>query len=86
MPAVALAVLYAMLRWRLFAGRALERLAGSAQDAVDLETLRRAFADAFEDPSSSSRSRTGAAGEPWIDARGGVSVLRTRGTGAPSAR
>ena len=69
-PAVALAVLYAMLRWRLFAGRALERLAGSAHDAVDLETLRRAFADAFEDPDLELVFPNDGPGEPWIDALG----------------
>jgi signal transduction histidine kinase len=71
-PAVALAVLYAMLRWRLFAGRALERLAGSVHDAVDLETLRRAFADAFEDPNLELVFPNGGSGEEWIDARGRV--------------
>ena len=71
-PAVALAVLYAMLRWRLFAGRALERLACSLHDAVDLETLRRAFADAFEDPDLELVFPNGGGGESWIDARGRV--------------
>ena len=69
-PAVALAVLYAMLRWRLFAGRALERLAGSVHGAVDMETLRRAFADAFEDPDLELVFPNGGPGEPWVDAHG----------------
>ncbi|HET8819940.1 MAG TPA: histidine kinase [Thermoleophilaceae bacterium] len=78
-PAVALAVLYAMLRWRLFAGRALERLAGSVHEAVDLETLRRAFADAFEDPNLELAFANGDA--LWIDARGREVRLPEPGSG-----
>jgi signal transduction histidine kinase len=50
-PALALAFLVGLFQWRLFAAQALSRL-GACLDAVpDPPTLRRAFADAFADPS-----------------------------------
>ena len=50
LPAVSVAVLVGLLRWRLFAGRALERLAHCLRSAPDATALRRGFADALEDP------------------------------------
>jgi signal transduction histidine kinase len=49
-PALALAFLAATLRWQLEAGKALERLAAWAREATDPVTLRRALAEAFDDP------------------------------------
>jgi signal transduction histidine kinase len=49
-PAMALAVLAGLLRWRLFAERALQSLAECLRALPDAPTLRRAFADAFGDP------------------------------------
>jgi signal transduction histidine kinase len=49
-PALALAFLAGLLRWRLFAERALQRLAECLRALPDAPTLRLAFADAFGDP------------------------------------
>ncbi|HEY7599215.1 MAG TPA: histidine kinase dimerization/phosphoacceptor domain-containing protein, partial [Candidatus Limnocylindrales bacterium] len=49
-PAVALAFLAGLLRWRLFAETALRRLAECLHSLPDALTLRRAFAEAFGDP------------------------------------
>jgi signal transduction histidine kinase len=49
-PAMALASLAGLLRWRLFAERALQRLAECLRTLPDAERLRKAFADAFSDP------------------------------------
>ena len=49
-PAVALAFLVGLLRWRLFAETALRRLAECLRAMPDALTLRRAFAEAFGDP------------------------------------
>jgi signal transduction histidine kinase len=49
-PATALAFLVGLLRWRLFAERALQRLVECLRGLPDALTLRRAFADAFGDP------------------------------------
>ena len=49
-PAIALAFLAGLLRWRLFAERALQRLTECLRSVPDTLTLRRAFADAFGDP------------------------------------
>jgi signal transduction histidine kinase len=65
-PAIALALLLGQLRWRFFAGRALERLAECLQRAPDAATLRRAFAEAFGDPSVQVAFPTGSKGG-WLD-------------------
>jgi signal transduction histidine kinase len=49
-PAIALAFLAGLLRWRLFAERALQRLAECLRGLPDALTLRTAFAEAFGDP------------------------------------
>jgi signal transduction histidine kinase len=50
MPAVAIAFLVGLLRWRLFAESALRRLAECLRAMPDALALRRAFAEAFGDP------------------------------------
>ena len=50
-PLMALAFLAGLLRWKLFAGVALERLSGRLRTVPDVPTLRQAFADLFDDPS-----------------------------------
>ena len=50
MPAIAVAFLVGLLRWRLFAESALRRLAECLRALPDALTLRRAFAEAFGDP------------------------------------
>ncbi len=52
LPAMALAFLLGLVRWRLYVGASLSRFAASLSSAVvGPEGTRAAFADAFEDPS-----------------------------------
>ncbi|UGS38657.1 sensor histidine kinase [Capillimicrobium parvum] len=69
-PALALAFLVGLVRWRMFAGRAILRLAECLPGA-DGRTLQRAFAEAFRDPGLQLAfpAPRGAA-EPWCDADG----------------
>jgi signal transduction histidine kinase len=50
-PALAIAAVTGLVRWRLLAGAALERLAQCLRTGPDCATLRRAFGEAFDDPS-----------------------------------
>jgi signal transduction histidine kinase len=50
LPAVALAFLVGLMRWHLYVGGSLRRLAVSLSPPGDPEALRAAFADAFDDP------------------------------------
>ncbi len=69
-PAIALAFLAGVLRWRLFAERALQSLADCLRSLPDAVTLRQAFADAFGDPSIQIVfPELGAAGR-WMDCWG----------------
>jgi signal transduction histidine kinase len=49
-PVLALAFLVGLLRWRLFAARSLAQLARCLRESPSPQALRRAFADAYEDP------------------------------------
>jgi signal transduction histidine kinase len=49
-PAIAVAFLLALFRWRLFGGRAIGRLGERLQAASDAPSLQRALAEAFGDP------------------------------------
>ncbi len=70
-PLVALAFLVGLVRWRLYTGRALERLAACLRAKPDAATLQRAFAEAFEDPSVRILfPDLRASGERWLDSRG----------------
>ena len=51
LPAMALAFLVGLLRWRLYVGASLRRFAASIGSSAGPAGLRNAFADAFEDPS-----------------------------------
>ena len=89
-PAIALAFLVGMLRWRLFAETALQRLAMCVGTLPDAATLRRAFADAFGDPTIEIvypgpdvewiDSRGRAASLPELDSGRSVSEVRHDGT------
>jgi signal transduction histidine kinase len=68
-PAVTLAAFAGMVRWRLLAGGALERLATCLRTGPDCVTLRRAFAEAFGDPSVRIVFPT-ASGDRWLDCFG----------------
>jgi signal transduction histidine kinase len=80
-PLLALAFLVGLLRWRLFAVLALERLAGSVRTMPDAVTLRRAFSDAFEDPSIDLAFPTSRAPSGWVDAHGRPASLPAAGSG-----
>jgi signal transduction histidine kinase len=91
MPAVALAFLAGLIRWRLFAETALRRLAECLRSLPDALTLRRAFADAFGDPTIEIVF-PGGAPDTWMDPWGrpaqlpaeaggrAISEVRRRGT------
>ena len=90
-PAIALAFLVGLLRWRLFAGAALQHVAECLRSLPDALTLRRAFAEAFDDPTVEIVFPDGA-GDGWMDCWGqpvpvprpgsgrAVSEVRERGT------
>jgi signal transduction histidine kinase len=69
-PAVALGLLAGLLRWRLYAERALQRLAECLRVLPDALTLRRAFADAFDDPTIEIVFPDKLGGGRWMDCWG----------------
>jgi signal transduction histidine kinase len=73
-PALALAALSGMVRWRLLAGGALERLVACLRTGPDCVTLRRAFAEAFGDPSVRIAFPS-ASGQRWLDCFGQPATL-----------
>jgi signal transduction histidine kinase len=75
MPAVSLAFLAGLLGWRLFAGRALERLALCLWHMPDRPALRRAFAEAFDDASLELAFPSGDPAAPWTDCAGRPTTL-----------
>jgi signal transduction histidine kinase len=91
-PLLALALLAGLLRWRLFAEHAMQRLAECLRTLPDAVRLRRAFAEAFDDPTlqivfplSGSKDRwMDSAGQPVelpsLDSGRSVSEVRGRGT------
>jgi signal transduction histidine kinase len=91
-PAIAVAFLAGLLRRRLFAGAALQHLAVCLRSLPDAPTLRRALADAFDDPTIEivfpERGSEGRWMDGWgrpvpIPLSGGgraVSEVRERGT------
>jgi signal transduction histidine kinase len=79
-PAIAVAFLIGILRWRLFAGSALQRLAECLRTAPNGSTLRDAFARAFNDPSIAI-AYPAAARNSWMDARGESLTLPDASTG-----
>ena len=91
-PAIALAFLVGLLRWRLFAGAALQHVAECLRLLPDALTLRRRFAEAFDDPTVEIVFPESGAEGRWMDCRGqpapaprsgggrAVSEVRERGT------
>ena len=79
-PAVALAFLAGLLRWRLFAETALRRLAECLRALPDALTLRRAFAEAFGDPTIEIVF-PGGAPDAWMDPWGRSAELPGPDTG-----
>ena len=68
-PAIAIAFLFAVLRWHLFAGRALERLGERIRAATDVRLLRQELADAFGDRGL-ELALPASGGGGWIDSAG----------------
>jgi signal transduction histidine kinase len=66
-PAIALAFLAGLVGWRLYGERALRRLAACLRSPPDAPMLRRAFAEAFDDPTVEILFP---AGDRWIDCWG----------------
>ena len=79
-PAVAIAFLAGLLRWRLFAETALRRLAECLQALPDALTLRRAFAEAFGDPTVKIAFPESAP-DRWMDPSGRPAELPRPGSG-----
>ena len=86
-PAMAFAFLVGLLRWRLFAGAALQHVAECLRSLPDALTLRRAFAEAFDDPTVEIVFPVGDAGDRWMDCWGEpVPAPALRAAGERSAR
>src|SRR4051794_21533246 len=66
LPALALIYGTGPLRWRVFAGRALQRIALGIDTRPDRLTLRRSFADAFGDPDLQIAYPGGRAKDSWV--------------------
>lgn len=91
-PAFALAFAFGLVRWRLFAGVALERLAVCLRAAPNANGLREGLADAFGDPDLEIAFPADGAADRWVSASGeamappaatrgrSVSEVRQRGT------
>jgi signal transduction histidine kinase len=75
LPATAIAFFAGLLRSRLFAGRALRRLAWTVQSRPSGHVLRRAIAETLEDPTTDILFLTGNAGSRWTDADGEEATL-----------
>jgi signal transduction histidine kinase len=69
-PAIAVAFLFGMLRWRFFAAGALQRLTEWLRGLPDAATLQRAFAEAFGDPSVALVFPDPSARDGWLDPAG----------------
>jgi signal transduction histidine kinase len=66
-PAMAVAFLVGLMRWWVYVGASLRRLAARLRNALGPDELRSALADAFEDPSLDVVYRRG---DGWVDAHG----------------
>jgi signal transduction histidine kinase len=69
-PAMAIGFLVGLLRWRMFAGGALERLAQGLHDRPDAQRVRSVLAQALGDPSLLLAYWRGKAGGGWVDPDG----------------
>jgi signal transduction histidine kinase len=78
-PVLALGFLIGAARWRLAVGAGLYRLAPKLQAGIDPETLRRAIADALDDPGVELIYRS--SGGSWLDADGRPAALPADGPG-----
>src|SRR4051794_10809357 len=74
-PAMALAFLLGLVRWQLFAGRALQHLAVWLRAAADPVRLRWALAEALSDPGIEIVFPAPGASGRWMDCRGRPAAL-----------
>jgi signal transduction histidine kinase len=80
-PAIAIAFLVGLLRWRLYAEHALQHLAECLRGLPNAATLRRAFAEAFGDPTIEIAFPASGSDADWIDSRGQPIDLPAPGSG-----
>jgi signal transduction histidine kinase len=80
-PVLALAFLVGLLRWRLFAGHALQRLTECLRTVPDAATLRQAFARAFNDPTIQIAFPADGRPDRWMDCWGHPTSLPVPGSG-----
>jgi signal transduction histidine kinase len=78
-PAITIAFLVGLLRWRLYVGSALARLARHTGSDASADDLRRALADAFRDPDLQILLRREQGG--WLDGDGGQVTPPVEGSG-----
>jgi signal transduction histidine kinase len=86
LPAISVAFLVGLVRSRLFAGRALEGLALCLRTDPDARVLRRAFAEAFEDPSIDILFPSSDGRARWTDSAGRVTGLPVARRGVTTVR
>ena len=70
LPAMAVAFLVGLARWRLFTGDAMQQLATRLHGHPRPDELREALADAFDDPSLDIAYWLEQEGGKWVDAEG----------------
>lgn len=80
-PVLAIAFLAGLLQWRLFAERALQRLAEGLGGRPDALRLRRIIAEAFDDASIEIVFPPGRRGDGWTDCEGRPVSLPGSGSG-----
>ena len=80
-PAIAVAFVVGLLRWRLFAAGALQRVAESVRCVPNAITLRRELADALADPALEIAFPSGDGDGAWMDGRGLPLTLPQPGSG-----
>jgi signal transduction histidine kinase len=80
-PALALAFLVGLVRWRLFGGEALRHLAEWLSGRPDTETVRQALAEAFDDPDLQIVFSDDGASGRWRDAAGRPVTMPGPGSG-----
>jgi signal transduction histidine kinase len=81
LPAIGLAFLAGLLRWRLFVGSALEQLGRSTARGASADDLRRALADAFDDPDLQILYWLPGPDARWLDASGRTVAPPSPGSG-----
>src|SRR3954447_22228295 len=77
-PAMAVAFLIGLMRWWVYVGASLRRLAARLRSPLAPQELRNALADAFEDPSLEVVSRRAGG---WVDDEGQALVPPAPGSG-----